>query len=87
MILKTLRIKKIYLNQIKSGEKKFEYRSDKDYYEWLGSIDVPFLLQLHYQTSDRLFCKVTAVKKIKTPDFCSIIDTPKCWKLSIQVSK
>lgn len=82
---KTLRIKRIFMDQIISGEKKFEYRACKKYYAWLENIEVPFILNLHSQKNDLQSFIVTKVSKIKKPSWIrkEFVATKLCWKLKI----
>ncbi len=66
----TLRIKRVYFDQILSGEKTIEYRDCKAFYERLFR-DVTTLktLTLHYQRARKLRADIVAITRIKTPDF------------------
>lgn len=82
MITKTLRIKKVYFEEIKKGVKLSETRAKKPYYDWLASIETPFRLKLHYQKKDvYLFKTVTRVtcgrRTFTTPE----VPTLAFWEL------
>ena len=65
----TLRIKKVFFDEIKSGEKKVEYRSVKDFYERLFEGRPISKLILHYQKSARLVVEVKDIDIIRRPKF------------------
>lgn len=82
---KTMRIKKVYLNEIKSGEKIHEWRADSPYYAWLEHIETPFILRLHYQVpSEAIAVVVSEVRRLSRPEFIQLIDTPDVWRLTIK---
>ncbi len=62
----TLRIKKIYMDRIRVGEKSVEYRKNSPYYRALLKKS-PTTLLLHYQKRERLLVQVTSVRLIKRP--------------------
>lgn len=65
----TLRIKRVYLDQIAGGKKWIEYRSRTSFYDKLfdfGRRRFRFLV-LHYQSSAKLLCEVERVEIVPTP--------------------
>lgn len=64
----TLRIKKVYFDRIKSGEKTIEYRDGRSYYAGLLA-GRPKLkrLRLHYQGTEILEVEVKSVRLINKP--------------------
>ena len=81
----TLRIKKIYLDQIVLGEKRFEYRDYKLYYISLFK-NKPTHFLLHYQTSRQVLVEIVEIRKIKTPQFVldsGIPFSPFCFRIKI----
>lgn len=64
----TLTIKKVFFDQIKTGEKTTEYRSVSPYYIKCFEKN-PTHLKLHYQGGVFLLVKITSIKIIETPDF------------------
>lgn len=62
----TLRIKKVYFDQILRGEKRVEYRDAKPYYDRMFK-ERPHTLILHYQRAERIFAQVKRIRKIRTP--------------------
>lgn len=62
----TLRIKKVYFDQIKSGVKTFEYRDFTPFYKKLFK-KLPAFIYLHYQGNNGLVCEVKKIKVVKTP--------------------
>ena len=82
---KVLRIKKIYFEKILSGEKVFEYRSIKPYYDFLKDKDLTHLI-FHYQGRKYLKVTVISVRKIKRPkslEKSQIYFTPKVYKIGL----
>lgn len=69
LLVKTLRIKKIFFDKILSGEKKIEYRDYRPYYENLLLRELPSHLFLHYQKPRQALVEVTAIKVVPTPEF------------------
>ncbi len=86
MQTRTLRIKKFYFDMIANGEKRMEFRSATPFYEWLRTIETPFLLTLHYQKPPRLTRIVTKVRLIPTPMWIDtkVITTDLCWVLTLE---
>ena len=68
----TLRIKRVYFDQILSGTKLVEYRDVKPYYERLfqDSSDIS-TLRLHYQRGPMLEARVDSVQRIPRPPHLS----------------
>lgn len=62
----TLRIKRIWYDLIKSGEKKIEYRECKPFYDALFN-EKADILKLHYQGKFHLLVEIKKIRKIKTP--------------------
>lgn len=69
----TMRIKRIFLERILSGEKTVEYRDCKPFYAFLQSPDIKYI-RLHYQTNVSWVFEVKGI---------SIIDTPERLKKSL----
>lgn len=69
----TLRIKKVYFDQILSGEKTIEYRDVKPFYVRIFSNHEIKQLKLHYQSSRQMTVEVVKITQIKTPRF--LLDT------------
>lgn len=78
----TLRIKRVYLQAIASGEKRTEYREHKDFYKRLLK-RTPTTLTLHYQQRERVIVEVTRVDVIDTPKDFSSSTTPKCYAIRL----
>lgn len=81
-----LRIKKIYLEKIASGEKTSEYRSNTSFYQkrlFAKSFDQ---VEFHYQSNDRVICKIESISLIKRPDFIDpvIVPTVKCFEIKLK---
>lgn len=78
----TLRIKKVYLDEIANGLKKVEYRRDNEYYANIFSRTYS-TLTLHYQSKRRLVVEILNVKKIAIPkkhvNSPFLKGTNKCW--------
>ncbi len=85
MIIKTMRIKKIFFDAILDGSKRTEYRAVKPYYEWLEMAETPFLLRLHYQSRKSLTVVVEEVNRISRPNFIDekLVPTRFVWALSL----
>lgn len=62
----SLRIKKVYMDQIREGTKKVEYRKDSPFYHQLFSKKITSLT-LHYQRSERLTVEVKHIRLIRRP--------------------
>lgn len=62
-----LRIKKIYFDQILSGEKTSEYRRDDPYFQKMLFKKHYKTITFHYQIEKRLQCDILQIKKIKNP--------------------
>lgn len=62
----TLRIKKIFFDQIVSGEKKIEYRELNDYYRTLFDTKAR-LIHFHYQKIETLICGILSIDTIDNP--------------------
>lgn len=85
----TLRIKRVYLEQILDGSKKSELRSCTEFYERLlregESIDT---LTLHYQTERKVICDVVSVKRVPhprgQPTEGDILTTPEIFKINLR---
>ena len=67
IVVKTLRIKRVYLERILSGEKKIEYRDYKDFYHGYLTPNTTHLI-LHYQSPKKILVEVKKIEVIKTPD-------------------
>lgn len=86
---RTLRIKKVYFDAIKNGEKKYEYRTLKPYYERLfAGLKTPFLLNLHYQGTESLTVYIDEIKICRRPKSVDplIIPTARCYRLRVQAA-
>jgi len=64
----TLRIKRVYFDQILNGSKKVEYRAVKPFYERLFR-DVSSIktLTLHYQQERKLIADIVSIKRMPLP--------------------
>ena len=63
----TLRIKRIYLDAIRAGDKKHEFRSANEHYSKM-LFPVPKTLTLHYQNpNDKICVAVKKITRIKAP--------------------
>ncbi len=69
-----VRIKKVFFDKIKSGEKKFEYRSNSPYWRSRLVGRKYKTISFHYQTGERLTMKFLGVRLVKKPK--SLIDSP-----------
>ena len=65
--VRTLRIKKIYIDRILKGDKKIEYRDFKPFYHSIFK-EIPTHLILHYQRPRKALVEVTSIEIIPTPD-------------------
>lgn len=63
----TLRIKKVYFDLIKSGDKKTEYRDGREYYTSLLEGPTIKYLKLHYQGAETLTVEVKSIRLVKRP--------------------
>lgn len=73
----TLRIKRVYFDQILSGEKTVEYRDVKPFYERLLQKPnaAPITkLRLHYQRKRMLECDVGGIANVPTPEWFKLED-------------
>jgi ASC-1-like (ASCH) protein len=82
----TLRIKRVYFEQIRSGEKKFELRADNDYYKRRFTGQSYDTLMLHYQKEQRLYCDIVSISKVTTPANIpkDVVPTKTCWKIDVK---
>lgn len=81
----SLRIKKFYFDQIRSGEKKIEFRKNTEFYRRLFSKKIE-TLTLHYQRRERLKVKVRRICLIDRPkrfESESMLPTPKIFAIVI----
>lgn len=81
----TLRIKKQFFDEIKSGKKTKEYRSASPYY-LERFLSKPTHLKLHYQGGVFLLVKIENIKIINKPDFLKNIGiqfTDKVFEISL----
>lgn len=62
----TLRIKKVYLRAIASGEKRIEYRKDSAFYRKMFATR-PTILTLHYQSAERLSVEIKRIRRVRKP--------------------
>ena len=80
----TLRIKKIFFDEIASGEKKIEYRSVKSFYTSLFEGREISKLVLHYQKKSRLVVEVKGIDVIRRPKFLDAESfTPKVYAIHL----
>lgn len=79
----TLRIKKIYFDAIRRGEKTYELRDDTDYYRRMFEGRKIEQVMLHYQSPERLYVQVKSVNRIKTPPTSTLMKNEYCWKLTL----
>lgn len=63
----TLRIKRIYFDKIKSGEKRVEYRDGRDFYIKMFEGTPIKYLKLHYQGRETLTVEVKSIRLIRRP--------------------
>jgi len=63
-MIKTLRIKRVFFNEIKSGIKKIEYRDFKPFYKRLFKEKINWL-KIHYQGKEKLLVEVLKIRIIK----------------------
>lgn len=86
---KTLRIKKKYFDQIESGEKTAEFRSNTPFYQSLFK-EKPSFLYLHYQGPVGLVVEVKSIRLIKKPvrfKDSEILTTEKIFKITLGKSR
>ena len=87
-MLLTLRIKKKYLLEIKSGIKKTEYRNDSDYYARIFTRPYTHL-KLHYQNKhDVLIVAIVRIRRLKAPKHIAalpFITTDKVWAIDVKL--
>ena len=86
---KTLRIKKIYFDAIKRGDKTAEYRSNTEYYRSLFKVK-PHYLYLHYQGPVGLLVQVKSIRLVKTParfKGSKMLPTPRVFKINLGRSR
>lgn len=62
----TLRIKKVFFDQILDGSKTKEYRSDTEYYRSLFA-KKPKRLKLHYQGGKSILADIRGIRRINKP--------------------
>jgi ASC-1-like (ASCH) protein len=62
----SLRIKKVYFDKIKSGEKTVEYRKNSKFYRRLFAKKITSLT-FHYQKPPQLTVKILDIRLIKKP--------------------
>lgn len=67
MLIKTLRIKRVFFDRILSGEKTQEFRSGTDYYHRFFEAE-PDALKLHYQHGRELTVAILGIDLIVKPD-------------------
>ena len=84
----TLRIKKVYLDQIRSGEKKIEYRANTPYYNKIFKNKSQYKrILLHYQNpNDKLQRPIKRIRKVNNPyknrrDRPDFLKTGKVWAI------
>ena len=65
-IVKSLRIKKIYFDEIKAGSKKIEYREKKPYYDSRLRKKLTHII-FHYQKSAKILVEVKSIRVINAP--------------------
>lgn len=90
--LLVLRIKKFWLNKIRSGEKRIEYRKDSTYYRSIFKKGHTFThVQFHYQNAnDKPIYKIIKIKKVKRPiefENSTILPTPKVWAIYLDIKQ
>jgi hypothetical protein len=81
----TLRIKRVYFDAIKRGEKTYELRSDTEYYRSRLQGKDYTTIMLHYQRPQRVYAKVVSIERVRTPAGIDtkVISTPWCWKINL----
>ena len=86
MITKTLRIKKVFFDQILAGEKTYEYRSGTPYYQKFFDADIS-ALKLHYQYDRRhLIVAVHDIELIDKPEHLQsspYLSTDQIYKITL----
>ena len=84
----TLRIKKIYFDQIFNLEKKIEYRNNTEFYQKLFNKEKKIkFLKLHYQGKRQLVAHVYRIRLIKRPKFLEnskVITTNKVFAIELR---
>lgn len=78
-----LSIRRIYLDQIASGVKKYEYRADTPY--WRDRLKKPYKeIIFHQYKGSLLRAEYLSVKLIPTPlDLLEFIGTKKCFAIKL----
>lgn len=78
-----LRIKKKYLEQIKSGEKKFEYRNLTEKYKKQFKNKKSGILKLHYQKEEKLYVEYSNITIVKNTLNIPELTTDKVFKIHL----
>ena len=89
MTVLTLRVKKVYLEQIKAGTKNAEYREYKEYYHGLFKDHLYTHLKLHYQNpNDQLTVPIQSITVVNNPfnstERPPFLKTRKVYKIKIK---
>lgn len=85
-----LRIKKCWLDKIRSGVKRVEYRKDSTYYGRVFSDRKRYsFLQFHYQNpNDKPIFKIKHIRKVKRPkqfEGSDMLPTPIVWAIYLDL--
>lgn len=84
-----LRIKKCWLDKIRSGEKRVEYRKDSERYGRIFADRKRYkFIQFHYQNpSDKPVFKIKHIRKVKRPkqfEGSTMLPTPMVWAIYLE---
>lgn len=83
----SLRIKKIFFDLIKSGEKRVEYRKNSVFYRRLLLARKIKTIELHYQKPNRITIEVESIRLIDRPEKFrgnAMLPTEKVFAISIR---
>lgn len=83
----TLRIKKVYFDAIADRSKRYEYRSDSEFYRKMF-IDRKAIksVMFHYQSKERLTCQIKSIRLVKNVDE-TFFSTDKVFRLELTKPK
>lgn len=77
----TLRIKRIYFDAIRRGEKTYELREHTEHYQKKFDGKKIDVVMFHYQSGDRLYVEVEKIRLIDTPSTSTLMKTKKCYRM------
>lgn len=83
----TLRIKKVYFDEILEGKKTSEYRANSDFYRNLIEKHPYTILRLHYQSVRQVECDIDRIRLIKNtlePKLRAFINTKMIYEILIK---